>query len=57
MRKYDASRWGEDPLESLDGADSHISYISHLAWMISEYKYPICLLPMWLWLAKRLFWL
>jgi hypothetical protein len=39
MRKYDAARWGEDPLESLDGDNSHISYISHLAWMISEYKY------------------
>jgi len=38
MRRYDAQRWGEDPLESLDGDDSHISYISHLAWMISGYK-------------------
>jgi hypothetical protein len=39
MRKYDADRWGEDPIESLAGDNSHISYISHLAWMISEYKY------------------
>lgn len=38
LRKYDAERWGEDPLETLDGNESHISYISHLAWMISEYK-------------------
>jgi hypothetical protein len=39
IRKYDADRWDEDPIESLDGNNSHISYISHLAWMISEYKY------------------
>lgn len=38
MRNYDTMRWGEDPLESLDGDESHISYISHLAWMISGYK-------------------
>ena len=38
IRKYDSDRWGEDPLETLDGDESHISYISHLAWMISGYK-------------------
>ena len=38
LRKYDAIRWGEDPLETLDGEKSHISYISHLAWMICGYK-------------------
>lgn len=38
IRQYDADRWGEDPLETLDGDESHISYISHLAWMISGYK-------------------
>ena len=38
LRKYDADLWGEDPLESLDGDNSHISYISLLAWMISGYK-------------------
>ena len=38
LRKYDTVRWGEDPLETLDGDESHISYISHLAWMISGYK-------------------
>lgn len=38
LRNYDKMRWGEDPLESLDGDESHISYISHLAWMISGYK-------------------
>lgn len=39
IRQYDADRWGEDPLETLDGNQSHISYLSHLAWMISGYKY------------------
>ena len=38
IREYDTRRWGEDPLESLDGDISHISYLSHLAWMISGYK-------------------
>lgn len=38
LRNYDAVRWGEDPLESLDGPNSHISYISILAWMIGGYK-------------------
>ena len=38
LRRYDADRWGEDPLETLDSDGSHVSYISHLAWMISGYK-------------------
>lgn len=38
LRLYDKMRWGEDPLESLSGDNSHISYISHLAWMIGSYK-------------------
>ncbi len=38
LRYYDTMRWGEDPLETLDGEESHISYISHLAWMICGYK-------------------
>lgn len=38
IREYDRARWNEDPLESLDGERSHISYISHLAWIISGYK-------------------
>ena len=38
LRSYDRIRWHEDPLESLDGSKSHISYISHLAWMIGGYK-------------------
>ena len=38
LRQYDTDRWGEDALETLEGDESHISYISHLAWMISGYK-------------------
>lgn len=38
LRLYDKLRWGEDPLESLDGEDSQISYLSHLAWMIGNYR-------------------
>ena len=39
IRRYDYLRWGEDPLETLNGDESHISYLSHLAWMISAYNY------------------
>lgn len=38
MRRYDTVRWGEDAMETLDGDLSHLSYISHLAWMICGYK-------------------
>lgn len=38
IRYYDTMRWGEDPLESLDGNNSHVSYLSHLAWMICGYR-------------------
>lgn len=38
IRLYDAQRWHEDALASLDGDVSHISYLSHLAWMIGNYK-------------------
>lgn len=38
VRKYDAARWDEDPLESWDSEKSHMSYLSILAWMISGYK-------------------
>lgn len=39
IRLYDKMRWGEDPLESLDGDQSHASYLSHLARMIGNYKW------------------
>lgn len=38
IRDYDRMRWGEDPLDGIYGRRSHISYYSHLAWMISRYK-------------------
>ena len=38
IREYDKERWGEDPLESLEGEESHISYLSHLVLMIGRYK-------------------
>lgn len=38
IRKYDADRWHEDPFKGLSGNNSHLSYYSHLAWMIGEYK-------------------
>ena len=38
LRTYDRMRWHEDPLETLDGDNSHVSYLSHLAWMICGYK-------------------
>jgi hypothetical protein len=38
IREYDKLRWGEDPMDGIDGDLSHISYYSHLAWMISRYK-------------------
>ncbi len=39
LRAYDRNRWGEDPLMTLDGDNSHVSYLSHLAWMIAGYKH------------------
>ena len=38
LRLYDKMRWGEDPLESLAGDESHVSYLSHLAWIIGNYR-------------------
>lgn len=38
MRSYDTARWGEDAIETLDGDHGHISYLSHLAWVIEGYK-------------------
>ena len=38
MREYDRLRWKEDPMDGIYGSLSHISYYSHLAWMISRYK-------------------
>ena len=39
IQAYDAQQWGESPLESLDGNKDHMSYLSLLAWMITNYKF------------------
>ena len=38
IKEYDRKRWGEDPMDGIYGNRSHISYYSHVAWMISKYK-------------------
>lgn len=38
IRYYDTQWWGEDALETLDGKASHMTYLSILAWMISNYR-------------------
>jgi len=38
LRRYDKERWGEDPIYGINGEQSHISYYSHLAWMIGGFK-------------------
>ena len=38
IREYDRLRWREDPMDGIYGNLSHISYYSHLAWMISRFK-------------------
>ena len=38
IKEYDNMRWGEDPMDGIYGNRSHISYYSHVAWMISRYK-------------------
>ena len=38
IKEYDRMRWGEDPIDGIYGNRSHISYYSHVAWMISRYK-------------------
>lgn len=38
IREYDTIQWKEDAMETLDGPKSHMTYLSILAWMISNYK-------------------
>lgn len=38
LREYDTHSWKEDAMESLSGNKSHMTYLSILAWMISNYK-------------------
>ena len=38
MREYDTMKWKEDALETLDGAKSHMTYLSILAWIVTCYR-------------------
>ncbi len=38
MRQYDTLQWKEDAMETLDGPRSHMTYLSILAWMCTNYK-------------------
>ena len=38
IREYDTLQWKEDAMKTLDGSKSHMTYLSILAWMISNYK-------------------
>lgn len=37
LKSYDTERWGEDTMDGMNGGRSHISYYSHLAWMIGGF--------------------
>lgn len=37
VMSYDTNQWGEDALSTLDGNNSHMTYLSLLAWAISNY--------------------
>lgn len=39
IRMYDTLQWKEDAMETLSGNNSHMTYLSILAWMITNYKY------------------
>ncbi len=38
IREYDTKSWGEDALQTLKGEKSHMTYLSILAWVITNYK-------------------
>ena len=38
IREYDTMQWREDAIKSLDGPKHHMTYLSILAWMITNYK-------------------
>jgi hypothetical protein len=37
-RAFDAQRWGEDPLDSLDGPRGHAGYLGHLGLMLGAHR-------------------
>ena len=38
IRRYDTMQWKEDALETLDGPNDHMTYLSLLSWAIINYK-------------------
>ena len=38
FQRYDALQWGEYPLDTLDGDKDHMTYLSLLAWVMSNYR-------------------
>lgn len=38
IRYYDTMWWNEDAMDTLDGDNSHMTYLSILAWMIGQYR-------------------
>lgn len=38
IRQYDTMQWREDAMETLNGPKSHMTYLSILAWIITNYK-------------------
>jgi hypothetical protein len=38
MREYDTMKWREDAMKTLAGSKSHMTYLSILSWMITNYK-------------------
>lgn len=39
VREFDAARWGEDPLRTLNGANGHIGYLAHLQLVLLAHVY------------------
>jgi len=39
IREYDTKQWKEDAMATLDGPKHHMTYLSILAWMITNYKF------------------
>lgn len=39
LKDYDTREWGEDPISSLNGNKSHVTYLSILAWSLSLYRF------------------
>jgi hypothetical protein len=37
-RAFDAQRWGDDPLDAIDGPGAHVGYLGHLAIILEAYR-------------------